>query len=118
MRSEQISVQRSVQAFYNDFIFIKKLHGIDTKSLARRSIPSKKSYLLLSTLHSFELSKRQVDVLKHMKRISSRKKIAETMNISIKTLEDHLLIMRKKMHCNTVQTMFDVVQNNLLLAKP
>ncbi|MDF1795591.1 MAG: LuxR C-terminal-related transcriptional regulator [Coxiellaceae bacterium] len=115
MRCEQISVQQSVQAFYNDFVFIKKLHGIATTVSKQRFLKSKQRYMIVSTLHTFELSRRQVDALKHMKHINSRKKIAERMGISIKTLEDHLLAMRKKMNCNTVQKMFDVVQSNLLI---
>ncbi|MDF1654062.1 MAG: LuxR C-terminal-related transcriptional regulator [Coxiellaceae bacterium] len=115
MRCEQISVQRSIQAFYNDLNFIKKINGINGKSVLRPPTRRKRRFMMLSTQHTFELSKRQTDVLSHMKRMSSRKRIAETMNISIKTLEDHLLVMRKKMHCNTVQMMFDAVQSNLLL---
>ncbi len=115
MICQSIDVKKSIDAFYQDFQFIKKLHGNKNSLTKPARNKSKRAYMIADTQQAFELSRRQVDVMSYMKHITSRKNIALEMNISIKTLEDHLLVMRKKMHCETVQAMFDLVQSGKVI---
>lgn len=115
MQSRNTNLQRSIEAFYSDMAFIRKMNGIEQQPAISEKRQRGCNFLVLSTLDAIHLSSRQCDVLSQMKSISSRKKIAQELNISIKTLEDHLLTMRKKMHCQSVQDMFDLVQGGLLL---
>ncbi|MDF1796158.1 MAG: hypothetical protein P1U63_06430 [Coxiellaceae bacterium] len=111
----RIDVKRSIEAFQKDFQFIKTLYKVNPELEKQSAHNSSRTFVISGKKQCFELSRRQIEVMAHMKCITSRTQIALKMKISIKTLERHLLIMRKKMRCNTVKAMFELVQGGMVV---
>lgn len=114
MSQSGLQVQRSVQAFYRDMQYLRRLCGGEVVDSPTRHKACGVVCLLVETGVAVTLSPRQYDVMQQMRRMNSRKNMAECMGISIKTLEDHLSVMRKKLGCDSIQAIFDLVQANLL----
>ena len=114
MNQSSLQVRRSVQAFYRDMQYLRRLSGGE---VVDRPVANKSNgivCMMVDSATAVTLSPRQYDVMQQMRTMNSRKKIAERMGISIKTLEDHLSVMRKKLGCDSIQAIFDMVQAGLL----